>query len=152
MESRRVVLVIAVLFLASLTFTPLARAELTEGTLVDHFDETRSGLTCLDPRGTGSGTFSGTDKIHFTQNSGTYYREQTATENFNYTMPNGTVFSGHDTFHSTLRMVNGVVATRIVSWNGEAQGSDGTLIAWSILMVSNRGNVLQDRNVCGPPS
>ncbi len=152
MKSKRVVLGITVLFLASLTLTPLARAELTEGTTVDHFNETRSGLTCLDPSATGSGTFSGTDVIHFTQNSDTYYREQTATENFNYSMPNGTVFSGHDTFHSTLRMVNGVVATRIVSWNGEAQGSDGTLIAWSILMVSNGGNVLQDQHVCGPPS
>jgi hypothetical protein len=152
LESKRVVLFIAVLFLTSLTFTQIARAELTEGTFVDHFNETRSGLTCVDPGATGLGTFSGTDVIHFTQNSGTYYREQTATENFNYTMPSRTVFAGHDTFHATLRMVNGIVATRIVSWNGEAQGSDGTLIAWSILMVSNGGNVLQDRNVCGPPS
>src|SRR5712691_1664008 len=152
LESKRVVLVIAVLFLAGLTFTPLARAELSEGTIVDHFSETRSGLTCLDPSAMGSGTFSGTDMVHFTQNSGTYYREQTATENFNYTMPSGTVFSGHDTFHATLRTVNGIVATRIVSWNGEAQGSDGTLIAWTILMVSNGGNVLQDQYVCGTPS
>jgi hypothetical protein len=152
LESKRVVLVIAVLFLAGLTFTPLARAELSEGTIVDHFNETRSGLTCLDPSAMGTGTFSGTDMVHFTQNSGTYYREQTATENFNYTMPSGTVFSGHDTFHATLRMVNGIVATRIVSWNGEAQGSDGTLIAWTILMVSNGGNVLQDQYVCGTPS
>jgi hypothetical protein len=152
LESKRVVLVIAVLFLAGLTFTPLARAELTEGTIVDHFNETRSGLTCLDPSAMGSGTFSGTDMVHFTQNSGTYYREQTATENFNYTMPSGTVFSGHDTFHATLRMVNGIVATRIVSWNGEAQGSGGTFIAWTILMVSNGGSVLQDQYVCGTPS
>jgi len=50
LKSKRVVLGITVLFLTSLTFTPLARAELTQGTLVDHFDETRSGLTCLDPR------------------------------------------------------------------------------------------------------
>jgi hypothetical protein len=152
LESKRVALVIAVLFVAGLTFTPLARAELTEGTTVDHFNETHSGLTCLDPSAMGSGTFSGTDMVHFTQNSDTYYREQTATENFNYTMPSGTVFSGHDTFHATLRMVNGIVVVRIVSWNGEAQGSDGTLIAWSILMVSNGGNVLQDQNVCGTPS
>ena len=148
LESKRVVLVIAVLFLGGLTFTPAARAELTEGTIVYHFNETRSGLPCLDPSAMGSGTFSSTDMIHFTLNSGTYYREQTATENFNYTMPGGTVFLGHDTFHTTLRVVNGILVARIFSWNGEAQASDGILIAWSILTVSNGGNVLQDQFVC----
>lgn len=139
-----------ILLLTGITLIPLATAEATADTIVVHFDETRTGLTCLDPAFTGTGTFSVVEIIHVTEDTqGRIRRIATATEEFTYVTSDGRTFSGHQAFHSTVAWQPDGGLMRVVVFSGQAHGSDGSLTVWSGLSVFVDDTVLQDRFECG---
>lgn len=154
MQSAKIVFAVSIFLLAGITSVPLAKAGATTDTAVVHFSETRSGLTCLDPAGAGTGAFFVVLMVHFTEDpQGRFHRVSTATEEFTYVTFDGVTFSGHQAFHSTViwEPDGGIVAPllRVVVFSGQANGSDGSLTVWSGLSVSVDDTVFQDRFECG---